>query len=861
MSLFSAKTFWSASLDDDKLSDGGLAVVDGKLVTGSLSGFVRVHNPEIDLEAASLLFEKRLEDPVLELCKIDGESLAILHPFRVAVYDFAEVDESSHQLALRYSLRLGDHFSAHSMCVGYFGNEREEMKILVQSMDCKIVVFDRGAEAFRRTLGADSLLPGPLVHLRQSDTFVTTTSSHKLVSYKYDVVVAANQENVLGGATADTPRRNVSSEWAIDLGETLIYLKVATVHKTSVVVALGESGIFVVSSSGKLIAQRLLDFEAVAPCVYEPDVKGADGDSYVILGSTDGRLAILELATCQTLWVARSPIAPLAIAICDLTLNRAGMIAVLDDAGRKLDLLYLGTEPAADAGDKKTQRDEPLFPRDKRSYAQLFDEMKRLKATLHSNRNNSNKRQSPHPPASSSPSVVVARAQVPSSLDDEEHHAFDVDESTSEIGLVRQPPLSEFDDEEKQPLPGPLVSLTVRISLSGGDKLGTKDIVQTTTSIQAPTWIYHDSSPSVLAVKSGGTPQVLSASFCAKENVAPTSMMAQATTSLHVDGRNGGTTVPSCVATSFRLPMCLVCRVSQPKRDALYKLTFGTGAEETVPLTQLFPESLHDHNVTFEFWFRADGGGEKATATILVSKNKDSYRVQATAIPALWIAAEELVRRLREASTVTYNDDLPLADVNAAIDAHHAARRDVRRTEAQLNDAAHELRVVEKRLLVRLKDSRPAPLGKLDTILQMSYGRVLDLATQLQSAQEKREEAGRVLSASINLLLLLVELRFSLAPEEADFLRNHFCLPGALNRTGLDDPHAGFEEITDASLAYLLRTNLRIAEGGNKSHHQDFQQSVAFPKSAEKLKKHIAMVCDRLNRGGRLVLLLNRDHS
>ena len=46
----------------------------------------------------------------------------------------------------------------------------------------------------------------------------------------------------------------------------------------------------------------------------------------------------------------------------------------------------------------------------------------------------------------------------------------------------------------------------------------------------------------------------------------------------------------------------------------------------------------------------------------------------------------------------------------------------------QLNDVAHQYRMVEKRLLVRYKDRNPTPLGGLDALMKETYDRLIAIS-------------------------------------------------------------------------------------------------------------------------------------
>ncbi|KAJ8607017.1 hypothetical protein CTAYLR_006252 [Chrysophaeum taylorii] len=838
MSLFKARSWWSTKVVEEEFGDGGLAVDgDGHVVTGSLQGRVRVHAPSTTThEATTLLIEEDLEAPVLavEFGRLNQTSvaLAVLHPRKLCVFG-VEQRRDHHELVALYSHKLGpDHFSAYGMCVGGFGGQRGGNRdmILVQSLDCRVVVFDQDAQVLTRRL-ADCLLPGPVCYSPASDSLVARTSALELLSYKYDAFVASDDDQVPVVVKGITARRAMAADWTLDVGEMVVDIRSA--KKLKLVVALGERSLFVVvSASGALLAHRLLEFEPVAICTYD---RSPDSEALVV-GGLDGRLAIFQLPDCRTLWVARPAHAdpPVAIQVCDLPDNKPGMLAVLDVAGRA-SLQYLGTEPT---------RDVAVAAPSTERYKDLVQEMRRLKGKL-----KTIKTPPPPPPSPSEKtsarrrrrrrrrrrgSLLSIRAEV--SIDENERPLDDEED----LALVRIPAVHE-EYPETAPVEESLLSATARVWVSCGEAL------DATATLAAPAWVYCEAP--ARACRVAGTPRLVEMVMYATAK-PPASMTARVTATAPQRG----------VASTFRLPLNLVCRLLvPPTREAKYKLTLDTD-REAVSLGLLFVDACRRANldpadaataVSFEFWFRAENDNA-AKATVLASKKKGSYRVQATAVPALWLVADELRRRVEnywDEVLVSFNDDLPLTDVYAAVDAHHSARARVREAESRLNDATHELRVLEKRILVRFKDSRPAPLHHLDTLLDQSSQRVLQLATKVQKAQADRDRAATILSASLGLFLLLCDLRFSLDPRQSAVLASHFNPDvDAWNNTALDDSRAGWEELTDASLTFFLKTAL-----STKKNVAALQapQTLAFPPTTDKLKKHIAMVCDRLERGAR----------
>ena len=57
-------------------------------------------------------------------------------------------------------------------------------------------------------------------------------------------------------------------------------------------------------------------------------------------------------------------------------------------------------------------------------------------------------------------------------------------------------------------------------------------------------------------------------------------------------------------------------------------------------------------------------------------------------------------------------------------------RQNLLRAASELNDRAHQYRLVEKRLLVRFKDRNPAPLNNLDVLLQSTHEQLITLGNK-----------------------------------------------------------------------------------------------------------------------------------
>lgn len=79
-------------------------------------------------------------------------------------------------------------------------------------------------------------------------------------------------------------------------------------------------------------------------------------------------------------------------------------------------------------------------------------------------------------------------------------------------------------------------------------------------------------------------------------------------------------------------------------------------------------------------------------------------------------------------SAVKCTEPLPLEAYFTVIQAHFQARQRIAELNAQLNDVAHQYRMVEKRLLVRFKDRNPTPLGGLESLMRETYTKLLAIS-------------------------------------------------------------------------------------------------------------------------------------
>lgn len=86
--------------------------------------------------------------------------------------------------------------------------------------------------------------------------------------------------------------------------------------------------------------------------------------------------------------------------------------------------------------------------------------------------------------------------------------------------------------------------------------------------------------------------------------------------------------------------------------------------------------------------------------------------------------------------------------------------------------------------------------------MRETYATIVELSDKVQGLQEKLKRYSVSLDVLIRGMALLAALKFRLTPEERSLLESHLC-PNIVEGT-----EQGWEETIDASLTFLLKTNL-----------------------------------------------------
>eukprot|EP00520_Triparma_pacifica_P005868 CAMPEP_0118641284 /NCGR_PEP_ID=MMETSP0785-20121206/5197_1 /TAXON_ID=91992 /ORGANISM="Bolidomonas pacifica, Strain CCMP 1866" /LENGTH=865 /DNA_ID=CAMNT_0006532713 /DNA_START=101 /DNA_END=2695 /DNA_ORIENTATION=- len=865
MSLFRVKDFWQTKCGADEEFDGSAIAVGNvdnskegegnmSIVLGSISGFLRVYSPTVNGDVRDLMVEQDLGAPILGVLIgkfIPSSSLlavAVLHPKKLCVFGLNanEGKGGGASLDKLYEHALGvngQHFTACNMCCGGFGGDSDRDLICVQSMDGRIQIFEQDVHAFTRRL-KNVLVPGPLTYVSKIDSFVTANSKLQVECYKYTVLAssqsdgseafdkAPDETEVQSKRRASiTAVKGVTVDWSVTVGEPVLDIKVGKFCSSERagqvdIIVVGANCLFAISESGAIRMQKKLGYDPSSFCLYD-NPSGRPGQNLIVT-SFDSTMHIFREQ--KMIWSAKLQSVPIACFVANIDGNR-GMIVTLDDEG-SLSVVYLGTDPAHESPVARETKDF--------NYDDVDEEHRKLLGIIRASQ--SDTRVEPR-------EKVVMRTQVPKALD-VPGSIHDLDGGWEHIleKCVRQ------DDG--------LLKLTAKLFMTYTGTGSLKDIGITLNL--PPCVMTKDTAINVETLRGGtATPMIIDLTFYANAYVLPTSNVVSVTAIFLTPSGE-----PRTATCDIKLPMCFFCRLQEPVKEPTYKFKLDTN-RQPVMLATLFDDMFQvlgeeearqvggqtaNYVLTFRYWV-SDENGVPLNATVLLSKNAGRYRVQSHYLPALWWVSKELCERIEKFFAATediansdfemsYNEPhLPLQDFYACIDQHHWWRVQLEEKQSELNDTSHQFRTIEKRLLLRFKDRNAVPLQQLDVLMAETYHRLLEIAQSVEVAQQNVTSFGNNLSCAVRLMLLFIKLRYKLSAEEEFILSSH------LSPEVMEGEGCGWEELTDLGMTDLLRTVLAKKSQEGQGNNIGNSVQVVMPKDTTKLKKHISICMDRLQKG------------
>ncbi|XP_047217820.1 protein PTHB1 isoform X2 [Girardinichthys multiradiatus] len=826
MSLFKARDWWSAALGEgEEFDQGCLCVGDvdnsgtghDKIVVGSYMGMLRIFSPNANKlsdegSADAQLLEVQLQNAIIqvEVGKFVSCSellhLAVLHPRKLSVYSVSGTAGTvehgdQYQLKLVYEHNLQR--TACNMTYGTFGGVTGHHSLCIQSMDGMLMFFEQDSYSFGRFLPG-FLLPGPLAYNPRSDSFLTVSSARQLESYKYETLAVATdaESRQDSDLLPKTGGKRLTPDWTFVLGEQAQDISVPSFsHSSSSILVLGERNLFCLRDNGQIRFMKKLEFN---PSCFLPYPSVKDGTTNLLLGNHNNMLLIYQDVTLK--WAAQLPFVPVAVRVASFP-ELKGVVVSLSSDGHLLSS-YLGTDPSFFSTPKVDAREA--------DYEQVDVEMKKLQKFIRE----ATRTQDILPKSDAAEDLSV-KATVCSCLD------------TSSQALIP--------DIDGLPVP----SVTVQVKVKASSVLQSAKL---SVCVQPPLAVSQDQFG--LEQMGVGSTKEVSFSVFLNGRYPPADLTGDIVVSY-----SSPTGVPRVLQSRFSLPLALVCVPSSPAKTTKFKITVDTN-QPPVDLSAIFrefsakTEDKDGNSLAFQFL-------SGAKVTVVSSKTSQRYRIQSDSFEDMWLVVKELVQRFDQHFSKleikdfkkSFSGPMPLQEYFLSVDNHFQLRVSAQQYQDLLSERAVQFRAIQRRLLTRFKDKTPAPLQNLDSLLDATYNQVITLAEAAEENRALLEQAFVRLRSSTHLLVLLLSLWQGLTPDQTAILE------ATLLPLLQDTPQLGWEESCDAAVSHLLRSCLsRSPKDQATSLAHRGGPMLGLPQDTNRLKKHIALLCDRIGKGGRLTL-------
>ncbi|XP_028409077.1 protein PTHB1-like [Dendronephthya gigantea] len=817
MSLFKARDWWSTWAGSEEDFDLGclcVANIDNdttssdKIIVGSYHGILRIFMPRTaEFKPEDLMLEIQMTQPILQVeagyfvSGSDQLHLGILHSRKFSVYNVSvisgAVEHGNHfTLNLVYEHILDR--TSYSFTYGPFGGVKGKDFICVASMDGMLSFFEQEMFAFGRFLPG-FLLPSPIQYVAKTDSFVTCNSSRVVECYKYQTLAAATEAE-----TKEKPEmkkisgKRLAPDWTFNIGDNAINVMVVAFNNISAIFVLGERSYYCLQCNGALLFMK--KFEYNASCILPYGCFKEDTFNMMV-GTHNKTLMIYQNVTLA--WAAQLPHIPVDAKVANFG-NLKGIIVTLDETGY-IYCSYLGTDPSLFVTPPVQSRDV--------QYDEVEDEMQELYKVIKESASNSEFVVKP-----TEKDEITMKADVPTVLDKYS---------------------CAVPDENGETFP----SITVKLTLECQSNHPIENVMVTVDA----GYPIMCNKPSTV-IRSIGDTKVstdIEISFYLCGGCVPSTMKIQAIATFITLSE-----APRVCQCEFELPVVLVSKGCPPVKNAVCKLTLDTN-KPPVNLGELFPEMVEDMLVPLVALGIEYYSGP--VVTILASKTSQRYRIQCDKFEGLWLIVHELVTRLKNHFAelkdgvplrLSFMGPLPLQYYFELIDSHFEQRLNQQKYREILGQRSAQFRAIQRRLLTKYKDKTPSPLGNLDTLLDGTYRQLLALGEAEEDCQRAIQRTVIALSCGTRMINLLIKLWTNMTDKEFRILESTLCAEIA------ETESQGWEEVTDTAVTHLLRTCL---SKGVKDQTVN-TQSIQFPKDTTKLKKHIALLCDRLGKGSRLDL-------
>ncbi|XP_030761020.1 protein PTHB1 isoform X2 [Sitophilus oryzae] len=298
--------------------------------------------------------------------------------------------------------------------------------------------------------------------------------------------------------------------------------------------------------------------------------------------------------------------------------------------------------------------------------------------------------------------------------------------------------------------------------------------------------------------------------------------------------------VPRALSRTTFLPMSLIMEPSIPEKENTHKITLST-SEAPIALPTLFSEYTHEGTSANSIAFKSPAG---KTGTILLGKSSERYRLQAESLTTLSLLVEQLVSRLKkyysqnETYRVSFSSSLPAGEIFEYSQKHFLVKQEVNSLQNKISQLSSQYRLIQKRLIAKYRAKNPSSLKSLELLLDDTYTDILEATEQLENEMDNLSKAQIDLSCVVHLVKQLIGM-MEIGSGLMEMINSTFCT------RVYDLETQSWEDVTDTSLCYLLRTALAKTDKDKlRVAHTSFEEV----KDMSKFEKHLSQVFERIQK-------------
>ncbi len=562
--------------------------------------------------------------------------------------------------------------------------------LCVQSLDGNLSFYEQESLAFNRFL-PNSLLSGAMAYAPHSDSFIVSTSSWTVESYRYQVLAIANSDDNNLDSKAHVKGRKVTSDWSLTLGESVIDIKVVLLEKSSYyLLILGERNLYALKENGNIWFMKKFDFNPSCLFAYPNETN----DSIISLVATHV-MTLLIYCNDTLKWATQLPFTPIAIQRAFFT-NMTGAIVCLSDEGL-LCCGYLGTNPSIKIVSV------PVSQINKINYSESESELQQLRKIINSHNLEGSK------------ALANSNIETKAVRNDLTINIYDIQIIPAMNGKISS---------------NPMIKLLIQLE-------STVNIRNVRMAVDMHQSLIADPNIVVIPSISNTSEPLINEIIIWKDSqLCPASTkVCLIATYINEDG------APRIASKSFHIPINIFAKLGSPTKEAEHKLSFDiiNNSQSNITLWELFSdlyenESSNLNSLTNNASIVLEIIDEQNIVSIMTSVKSinQKFVVQSDSFGALAFIANELLRRL-DRNNIKYDTSkmdlsfIPLNKLFVLIDQHLLARYQVIDLQNSLSSYSAQFRAIQKRLLIKLKDRNPTPLNNLETLLKVAQTQVICL--------------------------------------------------------------------------------------------------------------------------------------